>query len=78
MYTIITNLYTLAKTILTFVFFYKITDLNQGKIKLFSLLMPLLLNGNYCFFCHEINNKNLFYLKYSHNKFDLGNFLNDK
>ncbi len=47
MYTIITNLYTLAKTILTFVFFYKITDLNQGKIKLFSLLMPLLLNGNY-------------------------------
>ena len=39
---------------------------------------PLLLNGNYCFFCHEINNKNLFYLKYSHNKFDLGNFFNDK
>ena len=38
---------------------------------------PLLLNNNYCFFCHELYNKNLFYLKYSHNKFDLGNFFND-
>ena len=38
---------------------------------------PLLLNGNYCFFCHEIKNKNIFYLKYSHNKYDIGNFLND-
>ena len=38
---------------------------------------PLLLNGNYCIFCHEILEKNLFYLKDNHKNINLNNFLND-
>ena len=38
---------------------------------------PLLLNGNYCLFCHEVLNKNLFYLKYNHKEINLKNFLNE-
>ena len=36
---------------------------------------PLLLNGNYCLFCHEIKDKNIYYLKKKHREINLGNFL---